>query len=1369
MKRFLSIFAILAMVVSMFSGVAFADAADDALAKIDNYAADSTKNPAPTAADYRAAGVTDVVADNLNGYNYQVDQVGSGEADTKVKVQVFIDTVNSGVDAIKGYADTDNAGALTLADLVAIGVLRTDFGKTGAELDQYKANVVAKDANQADTVVEIQAIIDEVNEPVAIAYVKGLAGKDASGLRALDLECAGATNVIAAKLTRYKSSVNLTKKSDGSENPDLLDSKEEIQTMVDNMNQDLKIVLDNHDNINYTKGFGTYAITGKILNADGALVKVSPEINIVEDGMAASSKLDGLLNTQEIDAKTAAKPKEAGFIDSKSATGGAFSITINTNNYGQFLVYGKTSRTAYFENSDTAPVVVKHDVYRVLPAVELGEPEEFCFAFPVDGSPRISGFFTNEDAHFTTAGGLTESDLQIGYVNEYDMLIGTTAPAVEEADYTDASSFGFLFKGKELFTRTGDIGIFYKGVLLIKGEVTVGELTASLSTDEVPRALGRQEFSVDFDLSTDYAEENATNTNKDYCLRMLLKDPDGNYKVLTGTQVKEPGDAGKLVDAKITERVASKSDNQVAEIVQSTDATKKLKFTDAEDQKVTVSLNVTDAWDTGNYELIFQLYNTTAKVIKEKKFDFTVKNPSAYTLIGWDDSKFKVGTVRIELPNNPSTSSIPNYVGGENVIQKIAVKKYSSSTISHIKYFEVDVKGCGIDETLTNLTSTDQDFSKKLAVSETGVMDITIRAYKAVDEAPVATFTREITMTGWNIEVTPNVLTVDSNEDVTFTITDEEGNPVNNAVIKTKDGTKTLVDGTKTNIVGGVYTYEDDEEDLFETVGDVNLVFIKDGVKQVELDGGIEVTGKEVYTVSSDTDVLLNGQKESVYVSVLDEDGNIVYPSFTRIDVSASGKQSKALAADITVSGTRKDLDGDGVKESVKITVTPNKNQVAMILRATTDNGKKKGEVKIEVQTPQLVMTGVNTLTENFKNNLKFQIIDPRDNSIINEEVYLVADKTQVLFKVTTADKSEIQVTDGKSISFGSEEDKFDYVVFVDDVNWKKLEKDEDDAVIKVMMDLGDVDDKDVKLMEIPIANAKLTSNPETIIMNSATNITLTYVDAEGNALEGYVLNLGDDEIGETDENGQYTYSTAATSSVALTFKGATDDSEKTSSNPIENTGDLKEEDGTVTVLKVKAGADVQAPTATFELTGKNTAIITITDNVRIAKAMVNGELVDMFFPMPTATHVVTGLKVGENKVQVLAGDINNNFLQTELVITIEKTAEPVSFKLNEETEFGTPVKVDGVTMVPVRFAEKLGATVDWNAETETVTYTTGEKTIAMTIGSKTAVVNGENVQLKNAAYKNELGRTMVPVRMIATELGFTVNYVSDDAPITIE
>jgi hypothetical protein len=300
----------------------------------------------------------------------------------------------------------------------------------------------------------------------------------------------------------------------------------------------------------------------------------------------------------------------------------------------------------------------------------------------------------------------------------------------------------------------------------------------------------------------------------------------------------------------------------------------------------------------------------------------------------------------------------------------------------------------------------------------------------------------------------------------------------------------------------------------------------------------------------------------------------------------------------------------------------------------------------------------------------------------------------------------------------------------------------DDEEVVEVSLKMGDV-----VLETIEIVKPSLTSNPEKVIIGSATNLILTYLDGEGNPLEGYTIELDGEEIGTTDEDGKVIYAASSVSSISLKFEAETD------------------VDDEVATLTVKSTADVEGPTATIEVDG-NTAIIRVVDNVRISKVMINGQLVDMFFAMPEVTHMVT-LNPGVNTFNIQAVDINNNYKQTTLTAEPEKTAS-VEFTIGEATQYGTPVLTSGTTMIPVRFAESLGATISWDAPTATVTYTAGGIVIELTVGSTTAVVNGENVQLRVAPYINELNRTMVPLRMISEELGFKVVYTSMDAPITI-
>lgn len=78
------------------------------------------------------------------------------------------------------------------------------------------------------------------------------------------------------------------------------------------------------------------------------------------------------------------------------------------------------------------------------------------------------------------------------------------------------------------------------------------------------------------------------------------------------------------------------------------------------------------------------------------------------------------------------------------------------------------------------------------------------------------------------------------------------------------------------------------------------------------------------------------------------------------------------------------------------------------------------------------------------------------------------------------------------------------------------------------------------------------------------------------------------------------------------------------------------------------------------------------------------------------------------------------------------------------------PILLDGVTYVPLRFlAESLGAEVSFDEATGKITIATNEISLELTIGSKTAVKNGEEVTLTSAPIVLE-ERTLVPLRSIS-------------------
>lgn len=99
---------------------------------------------------------------------------------------------------------------------------------------------------------------------------------------------------------------------------------------------------------------------------------------------------------------------------------------------------------------------------------------------------------------------------------------------------------------------------------------------------------------------------------------------------------------------------------------------------------------------------------------------------------------------------------------------------------------------------------------------------------------------------------------------------------------------------------------------------------------------------------------------------------------------------------------------------------------------------------------------------------------------------------------------------------------------------------------------------------------------------------------------------------------------------------------------------------------------------------------------------------------------------------------------------------------------------VSGRTLVPVRLiSEQMQASVGWDKATNTVTISQGAKTIVLTIGSSTALVDDRPVQVPGdvsvtLVTHEGTARTMVPVRFVVENLDAAVNYDSTQRIVNI-
>jgi len=109
---------------------------------------------------------------------------------------------------------------------------------------------------------------------------------------------------------------------------------------------------------------------------------------------------------------------------------------------------------------------------------------------------------------------------------------------------------------------------------------------------------------------------------------------------------------------------------------------------------------------------------------------------------------------------------------------------------------------------------------------------------------------------------------------------------------------------------------------------------------------------------------------------------------------------------------------------------------------------------------------------------------------------------------------------------------------------------------------------------------------------------------------------------------------------------------------------------------------------------------------------------------------------------------------QFDLPIKVLYNARQVASDVQPEVK-------NNVVFVPFRaIANALGANLDVTPDWKTITFVRGDRKVTITIGSKTAYVNGQKQELLAAPYATK-GRTMVPTRFVSEQLGETVEWDS--------
>ena len=112
--------------------------------------------------------------------------------------------------------------------------------------------------------------------------------------------------------------------------------------------------------------------------------------------------------------------------------------------------------------------------------------------------------------------------------------------------------------------------------------------------------------------------------------------------------------------------------------------------------------------------------------------------------------------------------------------------------------------------------------------------------------------------------------------------------------------------------------------------------------------------------------------------------------------------------------------------------------------------------------------------------------------------------------------------------------------------------------------------------------------------------------------------------------------------------------------------------------------------------------------------------------------------------------------------------ADGVNVSVNDNVIEAQGVIVDSRTLVPVRGVfEELGYTVDWDAETKTATLS-GEKTVVIQSGSEVFTVDGEEV-VPEVPQQIIEDRFMLPLRAIGEAVGAEVDWDAETKTVLIK
>ena len=175
---------------------------------------------------------------------------------------------------------------------------------------------------------------------------------------------------------------------------------------------------------------------------------------------------------------------------------------------------------------------------------------------------------------------------------------------------------------------------------------------------------------------------------------------------------------------------------------------------------------------------------------------------------------------------------------------------------------------------------------------------------------------------------------------------------------------------------------------------------------------------------------------------------------------------------------------------------------------------------------------------------------------------------------------------------------------------------------------------------------------------------------------------------------------------------------------------------------------------------------------IKISPRVINYSFEDMTASVDPNTFNINIEDYGRNPkiIAKLGNKTSTLSLYDENTKLIKMKINDVNYSINGEGKKmdAKPFIKNDRTLVPLRFiVEAIGGEVNWDNDNRLVTVNSKGKTIELPIDSKTIKIDGQDVNIDQAAIiKGD--RTFVPIRFIAENLDMVVNYINDTRVIEI-